>query len=196
MLLQIMEDGHLTDAKGRRVDFRNTIIIMTSNVGAELLKRDTTLGYAVKQDEAKNAKAQYEKMKEKVLSEMKNLFRPEFLNRIDATVVFHALNVDEIRQIVDLMLKRVRIQLSEQQIKLELTDAAKDLLVKEGYDQKFGARPLRRAIQNLIEDPLAEGLLEGRFPQGSTVVVDVEDGKLEMKAREALEEVAAGAGSS
>ncbi len=178
MLLQIMEDGQLTDAKGRRVDFRNTIIIMTSNVGAELLKRDTTLGYAVKQDVAKTAKAQYEKMKGKVLSEMKNTFRPEFLNRIDATVVFHALSIEEIRQIVDLMLKRVRTQLSEQQIKLELTDEAKDLLVKKGYDQVYGARPLKRAVQRYLQDPLAERLLGGAIPDGSTVHIDEGDGAL------------------
>ncbi|MCL5266342.1 MAG: ATP-dependent Clp protease ATP-binding subunit [Chloroflexi bacterium] len=196
MLLQIMEDGQLTDAKGRRVDFRNTIIIMTSNVGAELLKRDTSIGFAIKQDEVKTAQDKYDKMKEKVLSELKNTFRPEFLNRIDATVVFHALTVEEIREIVDLMLKRVRTQLSEQQIKLELTDAAKDLLVKKGYDQTFGARPLRRTIQNLIEDPLAEALLEGRFSTGATVLVDAENEELTMKAEGALEEVAAAASTS
>jgi ATP-dependent Clp protease ATP-binding subunit ClpC len=125
MLLQIMEDGQLTDAKGRRVDFRNTIIIMTSNVGAELLKRDMSLGFAVKQDEIKTAQAQYEKMKDKVLNELKKTFRPEFLNRIDATVVFRSLGIEEIREIIDLMLKRVRTQLAEQQVKLELTEAAR-----------------------------------------------------------------------
>jgi len=188
MLLQIMEDGHLTDAKGRRVDFRNTIIIMTSNVGAELLKRETSLGFSVKQDEVKSAEAAYQKMKDKVLSEMKNTFRPEFLNRIDATVVFRALTVSEIREIVDLMLKRVRAQLAEQRLQLELTDEAKDLLVDKGYDQKFGARPLRRVIQNLIEDPLAEAILEGRFQPGTTVLAVVEGGELKLttKARTEL----------
>ncbi|MBI4322468.1 MAG: ATP-dependent Clp protease ATP-binding subunit [Chloroflexi bacterium] len=192
MLLQIMEDGQLTDAKGRRVDFRNTIIIMTSNVGAELLKRDTSLGFSVRQDEIKTAQAAYEKMKEKVLNEMKNTFRPEFLNRIDATVVFRALTMAEIREIVDLMLRRVRSQLTEQQIKLEMTDEAKNFLVGKGYDQTFGARPLRRTIQSLIEDSLAEALLEGRFPPGSTVIVDVEDGELKMTSQELVEVGAAG----
>ena len=191
MLLQIMEDGYLTDAKGRRVDFRNTIIIMTSNVGAELLKRETTIGFAVKQDEVKSAESAYQRMKEKVLNEMKNIFRPEFLNRIDATVVFRALTLDEIREIVDLMLKRVRAQLAEQRLQLELTDEAKDMLVDKGYDQKFGARPLRRVIQNLIEDPLAEAILEGRFPPGTTVLAVVEDGELKLTSKARTELVRA-----
>ena len=178
ILLQIFDDGHLTDAKGRKVDFRNTVMIMTSNVGADLLRRDAVLGFAIKQDEIKTAQQAYERMKDKVLGEMKNLFRPEFLNRIDATVVFQSLTLMEIRQIVDLMLKNVRTALTEQQIDLEVTDAAKDYLVEKGFDPKFGARPLRRTIQNLIEDELAEGLLNGKFERGSSVVVDYRDGEL------------------
>ena len=178
ILLQIFDDGHLTDAKGRKVDFRNTIVIMTSNVGADLLRRDTVLGFAVTQDEIKSAEQAYERMKDKVLGEMKNLFRPEFLNRIDATVVFRSLTLMEIRQIVDLMLSKVRSALTEQQIDLEVTDAAKDYLVEKGFDPKFGARPLRRTIQNLVEDELAEGLLNGKFQRGETVVVDYRDGGL------------------
>lgn len=178
ILLQIMDDGHLTDAKGRKVDFRNTILIMTSNVGADLLRRDAVLGFAVTQDEVKTAQQAYERMKDKVLGEMKNLFRPEFLNRIDATVVFRSLTLMEIRQIVDLMLARVRGALTEQQIELEVTDAAKDYLVEKGFDPKFGARPLRRTLQNLVEDPMAEGLLNGSFQRGETVVVDYRDGEL------------------
>ncbi|HEX2923215.1 MAG TPA: ATP-dependent Clp protease ATP-binding subunit, partial [Chloroflexota bacterium] len=162
ILLQIMDDGHLTDAKGRRVDFRNCILIMTSNVGADLLRRDSVLGFAVTQDEIKNAEQAYERMKEKVLGEMKNLFRPEFLNRIDATVVFRSLTLMEIRKIVDLMLARVRGALTEQQLSMEVTDAAKDYLVEKGFDPKFGARPLRRTIQNMVEDQMAEGLLNGK----------------------------------
>jgi len=178
ILLQIFDDGHLTDAKGRKVDFRNTIIVMTSNVGADLLRRDTVLGFAVTQDEIKSAEQAYERMKEKVLGEMKNLFRPEFLNRIDSTVVFRSLTLMEIRKIVDLMLSRVRAALTEQQIELEVTDAAKDYLVEKGFDPKFGARPLRRTIQNLVEDQLAEGLLNGKFQRGDTVLVDYRDGEL------------------
>ncbi len=173
ILLQIMDDGRLTDAKGRRVDFRNTIIIMTSNVGAELIRRNTSLGFerpTVTDDHA--AEEAYQKMKDKVLTEMKKLFRPEFLNRIDAVVVFRALGREQIREIVDLMLSRTQAQLTEQRLTLEVTDAAKELLMEKGYDQVFGARPMRRAIQNMIEDPLAEGLLHGRFQAGDTVQVD------------------------
>jgi len=188
ILLQIMDDGHLTDAKGRKVDFRNTVIIMTSNVGADLLRRDAVLGFAVTQDEVKNAEKAYGRMKDKVLGEMKNLFRPEFLNRIDATVVFQSLTLMEIREIVDLMLTRVRIALTEQEIELEVTDAAKDHLVEKGFDPKFGARPLRRTIQNLVEDQLAEGLLNGQFQRGETVVVDYRDGGLVYEPKKALVE--------
>ena len=171
ILLQIMDDGRLTDAKGRKVDFRNTILIMTSNAGAELIRRETGLGFH-KSESQQSAQEQYEKMKDKVLAEMKKLFRPEFLNRIDATVVFRALGREQIRQIVDLMLSRTQKQLTEQRLVMEATDAAKDLLMEKGFDAVFGARPMRRAIQNLIEDPLAEGLLHGRFQPGDVVVVD------------------------
>ena len=171
ILLQIMDDGRLTDAKGRKVDFRNTILIMTSNAGAELIRRETGLGFH-KSESQQSAQEQYEKMKDKVLAEMKKLFRPEFLNRIDASVVFRALGREQIRQIVDLMLTRTQKQLTEQRLVMEATDAAKDLLMEKGFDAVFGARPMRRAIQNLIEDPLAEGLLHGRFQPGDVVVVD------------------------
>ena len=188
ILLQIMDDGRLTDAKGRKVDFRNTIIIMTSNVGAELIRRETgpRLPPAGRHVEPAQA-ASYDKMKDKVLAEMKKIFRPEFLNRIDATVVFRSLTVDEIAPIVDLMLKRVRDQLKAQGMTINVTEAAKELLIKKGFDAVFGARPMRRAIQNLIEDPLAEGLLHGRYNQGDTIVVDAApDGKgLSIEATEA-----------
>jgi len=171
ILLQIMDDGRLTDAKGRKVDFRNTIIIMTSNAGAELIRRETGLGFH-KSESQQSAQEQYDKMKDKVLTEMKKLFRPEFLNRIDATVVFRALGRDEIRAIVDLQLNRTQKQLREQRLVMEVTDNARDVLLEKGFDPVFGARPMRRAIQNLIEDPLAEGLLHGRFQPGDTVLVD------------------------
>ena len=182
MLLQVMEDGRLTDAKGRKVDFRNTIIVMTSNVGADLIKRDTTLGFtAARGSDANTSESAYVKMKEKVLGELKKTFRPEFMNRIDSVVVFRALDREQIRLIVDILLSRVRAQLTEQQITLEVDDEAKDLLAEKGWDPQFGARPLRRTIQNMIEDELAELLLQGHVQQGSTVKVTVKDDKLEMK---------------
>ena len=177
ILLQVLEDGRLTDSKGRTVDFRNTVVIMTSNVGAHQIQREAGIGFRISDDE----RDQYTAMKEKVLEELKRTFRPEFLNRIDETIVFHALNKDHIAKIVDIMLKDLSGQLTERDIKLELTDAAKEKLVEEGYDQDFGARPLRRAIQRLIENPLAEEILKGKFADGSTVRVDVEDGKLVFK---------------
>lgn len=185
ILLQIFDDGHLTDARGRRVDFRNTIIIMTSNIGAELIKRDNTLGFATKTDEAKSQQQVYERMKGKVLDEMKKFFRPEFLNRIDGTVVFHALSKEHIRQIVDLMLQEVWQELEEKAIKLEVTDAAKTLLGEKGYDPVFGARPLRRVIQDLVEDPLSDALLRGDFGSGDTVLLDCEDDKIVIRTLEA-----------
>jgi ATP-dependent Clp protease ATP-binding subunit ClpC len=173
ILLQILEDGHLTDAKGRRVDFRNTVIIMTSNVGAKSLLKDTSLGFQpVTETAEQREQAQYDRMKEKVLDQLKTQFRPEFLNRVDSLVVFRSLTVDEIGQIVELMLARVREQLRAQQMQLEVTEAAKTHLIKIGYDVDYGARPLRRVIQNLVEDPLAEALLVGRFSSGQTIVVD------------------------
>ncbi len=173
ILLQIFDDGHLTDAKGRRVDFRNSIIVMTSNVGAELIRKGSTLGFTV-HDEAKSGQESYEKMKEKLLGELKKTFRPEFLNRIDGVVVFHSLTKEHIREIVDLMLVTVTQQLAEKGIKLEVTGAARDFLGKRGYDEVFGARPLRRVIQDMVEDKLSEDLLRGRFQTGDTVVVDLE----------------------
>ncbi len=185
MLLQIMEDGRLTDAKGRRVDFRNTTLIMTSNVGADLIKRDTTLGFTpLRADEVATSDDAYNKMKDKVLGELKKTFRPEFLNRIDSVVVFRQLNKVQIRSIVDLMLNRVRAQLAEQQISLVVEDEAKDFIAEKGWDPQFGARPLRRTIQNLIEDTLAEGLLQGQFKPGSTVVAKIEDGQLKLTQQE------------
>ncbi len=173
ILLQILEDGHLSDAKGRRVDFRNAIIIMTSNLGAKQLQSNASLGFRAMGDtDAARAETSYEIMKEKVAAELKNNFRPEFLNRIDATVVFRSLTVEEIAQIVDLMLQRVRDQLRAQQMSLDVTQAAKEHIIKLGYDIAYGARPLRRVIQNMIEDVLAEHLLLGKYEPGTTIVVD------------------------
>ncbi|MDI3339064.1 MAG: ATP-dependent Clp protease ATP-binding subunit [Sphaerobacter sp.] len=186
MLLQILEDGNLTDAKGRRVDFRNTIIIMTSNVGAEMIQREGTLGFAVAASAEKRFQQEYQAMKDKVLGQLKQTFRPEFLNRIDGVIVFHPLTQEQIHRIVELELKRIRTQLQEKSITLEVTEAAMRLLGERGYDRQFGARPLRRIIQNLIEDPLAEGLLNNRFPEGSTVVVDVRDDLLVLERVDSL----------
>ncbi len=181
MLLQIMEDGHLSDAKGKRVDFRNAILILTSNVGADLINREMSLGFNLSRDEVKSEAENYDKMKDKVMSELKRIFRPEFLNRVDGTMVFHALNREEIKQIVDLELDKVRNRLVEQQVTLEVTEKAKDYLADEGYDPHFGARPLRRVIQNKIEDVLSEGLLAGDFQLGDTVLVDYQDNQITME---------------
>src|SRR5690606_27022885 len=166
-LLQILEEGRLTDSQGRSVDFRNTVLIMTSNLGTQDLRK-ASVGFG-KADEA----VSYEKMKEKVNDALKAHFRPEFLNRIDEVIVFHELTKPEVTQIVDLMIKRVTKQLEAQGIGLELTEDAKVLLADKGYDPQLGARPLRRAIQRLIEDPLSERLLWKEFHAGQNVVVDV-----------------------
>jgi len=184
MLLQILEDGKLTDAKGRTVDFRNTIVIMTSNVGAALLNREAVIGFNQRRDKAGQQQTEYESMKEKVLGELKNTFKPEFLNRIDATIVFRSLRQEDVRMIVDLMLSRVRTQLTEQQIELLVPEDAKDFLVTKGYDPQYGARPLRRTIQNLIEDPLAEGLLQGKFKPGDIIEAVQSDGTILLEVHE------------
>ncbi|MEE8336614.1 MAG: AAA family ATPase, partial [Dehalococcoidia bacterium] len=179
------DDGHLTDAKGRKVDFRNTIIIMTSNVGSDLIRKDTKFGFNVSQDEVKSAEAQYERMKNKVEEETKRIFRPEFLNRMDQTVVFHALQQDHIRRIVDLQLKDVRENLSAKDITLEVTTELLDHLAEKGWDPVFGARPLRRTIQNEIEDTLSDALLEGDYGEGDTVRMDVVGGEVIVERVEA-----------
>ncbi len=181
ILLQVFDDGHLTDAKGRRVDFRNAIIVMTSNIGAETIRKGTNIGFATTTNESKVREENYERMKEKLLGELKKSFRPEFLNRIDGVVVFHALSKEHIRKIVDLMLSIVTKQLLEKGIKLEVTDKAKDFLGEKGYDEVFGARPLRRTIQDRVEDKLSEELLRGKFQFGDTVVVDIEGDEIVIK---------------
>ena len=184
ILLQIFDDGHLSDAKGRRVDFRNCIIVMTSNLGSDLIKRETALGFSIKTDEAQTEKQGYERMKDKVLAEVKRFFRPEFLNRIDATVVFHALSREHILAIVDLMMDQVRKELAEKQVGFEATEAAKIYLAEKGYDPTFGARPLRRLIQDEVEDKLSEELLGGRLKSGDIATLDVEDGETVIKTKE------------
>jgi len=170
ILLQIMEDGHLTDAKGRRVDFRNTIIIMTSNVGASLIRHGGRLGFAIT-DEDRRKEGDYEDMRKRVMDALEKTFRPEFINRLDGIMVFHALDRDSIKRIVDLELTRLYNQVIEHEITLHIADSAKDFLAEVGYDPKFGARPLRRAIQEYVDDPLSERLLAGEVRSGDTLVV-------------------------
>jgi ATP-dependent Clp protease ATP-binding subunit ClpC len=168
-LLQILEDGRLTDAQGRTVDFKNTVIIMTSNLGTRDIRKKS-IGF--QQDDDRET---YDKMREKVHEELKRHFRPEFLNRIDEIIVFHELTLDEVKLIVDLMLVRVRHQLSSQGLDLVLTDDAKGHLGKKGYDPELGARPLRRAIQRMLEDQLSEKVLLGEFKAGSTILVGLDE---------------------
>jgi ATP-dependent Clp protease ATP-binding subunit ClpC len=170
LLLQILEDGRLTDSQGRTVDFRHAIVIMTSNIGASEIAKSTPLGFQLgDEDEA----ITYEDMKQRVTGELKKAFKPEFLNRIDEVIVFHKLNKDQITQIVELMIDRVRRSLRDRELTLELSDGVKDLLVEKGWDPAMGARPLRRAIQRYIEDPLADFVLANQVPPNALVKVDV-----------------------
>jgi ATP-dependent Clp protease ATP-binding subunit ClpC len=169
MLLQILEDGKLTDAKGRAVDFRNTILIMTSNVGLASLNREASIGFKQFADPAKANQSEYESMKSKVLDELENIFKPEFLNRSDDVSVFHSLRIEEMYSIVELLLNRVSAQLTEQRIELLIPQPSKDFLIEKGFDVEYGTRPLRRTIQRMVEDPLAEGLLQGKFRPGDLV---------------------------
>ncbi len=176
ILLQILEDGRLTDAQGRKVDFRNTIVIMTSNIGASTISKNQTLGFSIGDDTGLS----YEDMKDRITGELKKVFRPELLNRIDEVIVFHKLSKEEIVQIVELLMKRVREQMVTHEVTIELTDAAKELLVEKGYDPTMGARPLRRAIQRYIEDPLADFVLAAELSAGATILVDRREGEEEV----------------
>jgi ATP-dependent Clp protease ATP-binding subunit ClpC len=189
MMLQILEDGRLTDSKGRVVDFKNTIIILTSNIGARAIEKGQSLGFATGGQEENR----YRKMKDVVMEELKNNFRPEFINRIDEIIVFHPLTKEEIGKIVDVMLKEVRDRLREQEYELELTSEVEELLTNEGYNPSYGARPLRRAIQRLIEDPLAEEILTGAVSKGTILAKrDGEKVVFAMKEGEAKEKAEAG----
>ena len=186
VLLQIFDEGTLTDAKGRRVDFRNSFIFMTSNIGSNLIQQDRSLGFAKSSDEGKAA--DYERMKDNVLEEIKRFFKPEFLNRIDGTIVFHALSKEHVTQIVDLQLDEVNgVLFKERGISLEVTDKAKTWLAVKGYDPAFGARPIRRLIQESIEDKLSDSILAGDLSPGDTAVVDIdEDDKMTVESRSPL----------
>jgi ATP-dependent Clp protease ATP-binding subunit ClpC len=177
ILLQMLEEGRLTDAQGRHVDFRNTIVIMTSNIGASSIAKNTQLGFSVEESETG---VSYEDMKNRIMGDVKKVFRPELLNRIDEIIVFQKLTKEEITQIVDLLMKRLREQMKLHEVSIELTNKAKDFMVDKGYDPTMGARPLRRAIQRYIEDPLADFVLGRALEPGSTVLVDHRDGDEEI----------------
>ena len=174
MLLQIMEEGHLSDAKGHKVDFRNTIIILTSNIGADVIRRDSGLGFTLHTDESEAEQSAYEEMRKKLLDALKRVFRPEFINRLDGVIVFHPLNREHIRHIVNLEVAKVASRLEDHRIILRMTEAALDQLAREGFDPEMGARPLRRVIQQRVEDRLSDALLAGEVVDGETVYIDVD----------------------
>ena len=185
-LLQILDDGRLTDGHGRTVDFKNTVVIMTSNVGVELIKRDMTIGFAAQRDEAGTRKQAYDTMKEKVLGELKKTFRPEFINRIDEIIVFHELTEEQLKSIADLLVKDLQKRLADRKLGVELTEEAKLWLVKVGYEPLYGARPLRRAIERYVENPLSARILRGEFTGGDTIVVGTEGDGLSFTTRKRL----------
>lgn len=177
ILLQVLEDGRMTDGQGRTVDFRNTIIIMTSNVGVESLQKPITMGFAREVDEAEN----YNRMKERVMEQMKHTFRPEFLNRVDEIIVFESLNEEELKQIIDLLLRDLKERVEERGYSLELTEAAREKILKDGYEPAYGARPLKRAIQKLVEDRVSEEILKKTVQPGDTLIIDAQDDQIVVK---------------
>ena len=181
ILLQIFDDGHLTDSKGRRVDFRNAIIAMTSNIGSDLIRQDRSVGFAARSEAGQSEEQAYQRMKTNVLDEVKRFFRPEFLNRIDGQVVFHALNREHMHQIIPIEMKDVASNLLEKGIDLDITDKAKEWLVEKGYDPIFGARPLRRVIQDNLEDKLSDAILAGELGPADTAIIDVDDEGITIK---------------
>ena len=180
MLLQILEDGRLSDAKGKAVNFSNCIVIMTSNIGISNLKANMSMGFQPSVPDERTASSEHGKMRDQIMEELKRAFRPEFLNRVDAVVVFHRLDQAQMRNIVDLMLAKVAVHLAAQELNFNVTDAAKDKIVEEGFDKVYGARPLRRVIQRVIEDPLSEELLRLKHGPGDTVIVDLTEGEVKM----------------
>ena len=189
ILLQIFDAGTLTDARGRKVDFRNSILVMTSNLGSDLIKRETAVGFAVKAEGARTDQGAYDRMKDKVMDEVRRFFKPEFLNRIDSTVVFHQLAQSEILSIVDLMMNQVRSELEDKQVGLELSEAAKEFLGEKGFDPVLGARPLRRLIQNEVEDRLSDEILSGRLGAGDIAYIDMQEGVVTITAKSPAEVV-------
>ena len=177
MLLQILDDGRLTDAQGRTVNFKNTVIIMTSNIGARLITDKTTLGFSAK-DKKDESQKEYETIKKDVMGELKKQFRPEFINRIDEIIVFHKLNDEDIKQIIDIMLNQVTKRMAEKSYKFEIDNSVKELIAKKGVDTNYGARPLKRAIQNILEDKIAEEILDGNIKPNKKAVIKAEDDEI------------------
>jgi ATP-dependent Clp protease ATP-binding subunit ClpC len=188
MLLQIMEEGHLSDARGRKVDFRNALIVMTSNVGAELIRRQSQLGFSLKQDEEIEERQEYEDMRKKLTDALNRAFRPEFINRVDSVIVFHALTKEQISEIVDLELAKVAQRIEDNRIQLRTTDEGRALLAELGYNPEMGARPLRRVIQSQVEDQLSDDLLAGEFKDGDRILIDDEEGEVVLRLDETEEE--------
>ena len=180
MLLQILDDGRLTDSHGRTVNFKNCVIIMTSNIGARLITDKKTLGFSGGDNKEEK---EYENIKKEVIVELKKGFRPEFINRIDEIIVFQRLTEEELSKIVDIMIKQVKHRIYEKNIKLEIDEAAKKLIIKKGTDTKYGARPLRRAIQNMIEDKLAEEILDGNLKSGDTALITVKNDNIQINVK-------------
>ena len=178
MLLQILDDGRLTDSQGRTVNFRNTVIIMTSNIGARLITDKSTLGFTVTTNQKEETQKEYESIKKDVMGELKKQFRPEFINRIDEIIVFHKLTDDDVKQIIDIMLKQVQERLEKQNINIEIDESVKELISKKGVDTNYGARPLKRAIQNILEDKIAEEILDGNIKQNKKVKLSAEEEKI------------------
>ena len=184
MLLQIMEEGHLSDARGRKVDFRNAIVVMTSNIGAEMIKRQTSLGFSLKQDDLSEEKLAYDDMRKKLMDSLKRVFRPEFINRLDSVIVFRALNKEDIQEIVKLELDKVAERLKDHDISLVATPVALDKLAELGYDPEMGARPLKRVIQQKVEDMLSDALLSGTFADGDAIIVDYREDEVVLRRAE------------
>ena len=188
ILLQIMEEGHLSDAKGQMVDFRNAMIIMTSNVGADTIQRGPNLGFSFQQDLVIEEEQQYAEMRKKLMEQLKKQFRPEFINRVDSIIVFRQLSPDDIRQIVDIILGEVNLRLIDHELTIEATGEAKNWLGEHGYDAEFGARPLRRLIQTEVEDKLSDAVLSGKFQKGDTILLDIDDDRIVLQKGEIAEE--------
>jgi ATP-dependent Clp protease ATP-binding subunit ClpC len=191
MLLQIMEEGHLSDARGHKVDFRNAIIVMTSNVGADMIKRQGSLGFDLKKSKEVEERLSYEEMRKKLMDSLRRIFRPEFINRLDSVIVFRSLNKEDIKQIVQLELDKVARRLEEHSIVLKAAPAALEKLADLGFDPEMGARPLRRVIQQKVEDPLSDALLSGDFEDKDVILIELEGDEVVLK-RAQPEETAAG----
>jgi ATP-dependent Clp protease ATP-binding subunit ClpC len=181
MLLQIMEEGHLSDARGHKVDFRNAIIVMTSNIGADMIKRQSTLGFALKHDDVLEERLAYDEMRKKLMDSLRRVFRPEFVNRLDSVIVFRSLSKDDIKQIVDLELNKVAERMQEHSIHLTATPAALEKLAELGYDPEMGARPLRRVIQQKVEDRLSDALLSNEFEDCVDILVDLDGDEIVLR---------------